>query len=270
MENISVIIPMYNASRTIERCLNSVAGQTYKGIYEIIVINDGSKDDSLLIVEAFIKKHKSSNIKIIDKENGGVSSARNAGMKISQGNFIAFLDSDDEWLPKKLSKQFEVFENDPDVALVGTTINDMPFKRFFLKKISEVTEITLKNLLFKNFFQPSTVLLKRELLNTVGFFNEKQRYAEDGNYFMRIAFKHKCVLLNDSLLNFGDGKRGFGSSGLSANIKEMEKGELKNLIYAHRNLNVNFLLFGIAVVFSVLKYIRRIIIVQIEKKFFPK
>lgn len=261
---ISVIIPAYNASKTIEKCITSVLNQTHTAIYQILIVNDGSSDNTVEIVESVIKKNSLSNIQIINKPNGGVSSARNAGMQVAKGEFIAFLDSDDAWLPQKIEKQLIVFEQYPDVFFVGTTMNGMVFKKFFCKKFSKTTEITLKNLLFKNFFQPSTVIMRKEIIEKIGFFDENQRYAEEGNYFMRIAFKYKCVLLNESLLIFGDGKRGFGTSGLSANIKEMEKGELKNLKYARKHLNINFFLYGIAVSFSILKYLRRIVIVKIK------
>lgn len=260
---VSVIIPAYNAEQTIFKTLNSVFNQTFKD-YEIIIINDGSTDNTLKILNDIKAENYGHDIKIISQSNGGVSSARNAGMRVAQGDFIALLDSDDVWLPEKLLVQLEVFRNDSDIVFVGTSINDVKFKHFLLKKFSRITRITLKNLLFKNFFQPSTVIFKKSILNDVGFFDENQRYAEEGNFFMRIAFEYKCVLLNDCLLNYGDGKRGFGTYGLSANIKEMEKGELLNLKYAYKKLGINFILYSISVVFSILKYWRRIFIVKIE------
>jgi len=265
MESISVIIPMYNASTTIERCLQSVLHQSYKAEYQIIVVNDGSTDNSFQVVESLIKKYHLSNIQIINKINGGVSSARNAGMNAAKGSLIAFLDADDEWLPEKMSQQFEVFKNDPDVVLVGTTINGIILKRYFFKTFSKINVITLNNLLFKNYFSPPTVIMMKKLLDSIGFFDENQRYSEDLNYFMRIAFKHKCILLNKSLSNCGSGKRCFGSSGLSANLKEMENGELKNLRYAYENLGINYFVYSIAVIFSILKYWRRIIIFKLKR-----
>ncbi|MEH7440146.1 glycosyltransferase family A protein, partial [Neobacillus drentensis] len=94
---ISVVIPMYNSKDTIERALDSIKNQTaFHEIGEIIVVNDGSKDNSLEIVKRYSESNKSMQIKIIDKENGGVSTARNAGLKMAQGEYIALLDSDDE------------------------------------------------------------------------------------------------------------------------------------------------------------------------------
>ncbi len=264
MCRVSVVIPIFNARQTVIRAVESVLSQSASDI-EVILVNDGSRDDSLALIKEFKAAHADENIVIIDQKNGGVSKARNAGMRVAKGEFVAFLDSDDAWLPDKLSKQLDILDEEPSLHLVGTTMNGEVFEKFFHKRFSRVTEITLKNLLFKNFFQPSTVIVRREVMSTVGFFDESQKYAEEGNYFMRIAFGHKCALLNESLLNFGDGKRGFGSSGLSANVKEMEKGELKNLRYAYRHLNIGPFLYGAAVAFSLLKYVRRVAIVGIKK-----
>ena len=89
---VSIIIPVYNVEDYIEKCLSSAVGQTLRGI-EIIVVNDGSTDESMKIVDIFENKH--SNIRVIDKQNGGLSSARNSGIAIARGKYIAFIDSDD-------------------------------------------------------------------------------------------------------------------------------------------------------------------------------
>jgi glycosyltransferase involved in cell wall biosynthesis len=259
---VSVVIPMYNSENTIIRCINSVINQTYNGRIEIIIINDGSTDRSRLIVEDFINNNifDKINIRLINKFNGGVSSARNAGLYEVKENYVALLDADDEWLPEKLYKQLDIFSNHNDVAFIGGLI-EKP-----LNNKSIIRNITLHKLFFKNYFQPSTVIFKREILTSIGFFDESQNYAEEGNYFMRIAHKFRCVLLNEQVVNYGQGKGGFGVSGLSANLKDMEKGELKNLKYAYNERFLNFFLYSLAVVFSVLKYIRRILIVKLRKR----
>ena len=102
-ESISVVIPMYNAEKTIEATLSSITDQdAIEYIKEILVINDGSTDSSPRIVKEYAKR-KPSLVTLIDKENGGVSSARNMGLKISKGEWIAFCDSDDIWVKDKLS-----------------------------------------------------------------------------------------------------------------------------------------------------------------------
>jgi glycosyltransferase involved in cell wall biosynthesis len=251
---------MFNSEGTIKACINSVLNQTFEGLIEIIVINDGSNDNSKLLVEKIIKESsKKIDIKLINKENGGVSSARNCGMALAKGDYIALLDSDDEWLPEKLEKQLNVFNCDKSIGFIGGLIYTSSNKK---KKISE---IPLSKLIFKNYFQPSTVIFKKEVIKKIGFFDETQRYAEEGNYFMRIANEFRCILLNTKVVNYSQGKIGFGVSGLSANLKEMEIGELRNLKFAYQSNYISFFTYFLATLFSIIKYFRRILIVKLRQ-----
>lgn len=256
---VSVIIPAYNAERSLTRALESVVNQKVKP-FEIIIVNDGSKDNTEAVANEFIEKNKSFNIKLISKKNGGVSSARNAGLKVAQGDFIALLDSDDEWFLDKLEKQLDLFKKNSEISFIGGLI----FEPKSGTK-GELIRIDLSKLIFKNYFQPSTVIFKREIVDTVGLFDESQNYAEEGNYFMRIASKYNCALMNEQVVLYDQGKKGFGQSGLSANLKEMEKGELKNLKFAYSQGYIGFFRYGFAVGFSIAKYFRRILIVKLKK-----
>jgi glycosyltransferase involved in cell wall biosynthesis len=258
---ISVIIPVYNASKTIVRTLDSVVNQSLKP-FEIIVINDGSVDNSREIIENYIKNKN--HFTLINKENGGVSTARNAGMKIAKGNFIAFLDSDDEWLPNKLEIQVEVFAKNPHIDFLATNRNEENFNRILWKRAIRLHKISAKVLLVKNYFSTPTVMFKSIIMDKIGYFDEKQCYAEEGNYFIRIAQQFNCYLLNESLVLTGGGKHHFGESGLSGNLKEMEKGELKNLKDALSLKIINILEYLFLVSFSVLKYIRRIVVTKLR------
>ncbi len=258
---ISVVIPMYNSEKTILRAIKSVFNQTYKGFIEIIIVNDGSNDDSQLVVENFIKTNSHKDIKLINQENGGVSKARNTGLRNISGNYIALLDSDDAWLEDKLIKQINIMNSDHSIDFLGGSFNGFGFKN---KKVGELVKIKFKDLLFKNYFQPSTIIFKKEVLDRIGFFDETQRYAEEGNYFMRVANAFNCFFLNENVIIFGDGKAGFGESGLSANLKEMEKGELKNLKFAYKQGWINPILYIFTICFSLLKYLRRILIVKMR------
>jgi glycosyltransferase involved in cell wall biosynthesis len=255
---------MYNAQNDILRCLTSVLNQTYKNL-EVIVVNDGSKDNSESLVNEFILKHPELKISLINKTNGGVSSARNEGLKQVNGDLVALLDSDDEWHNNKIEMQIKYLERHKDIDFIACNpINDK-IERYVFKRFGEVNYIKVKDLIFKNYFQPSTVLFKKYVLDDIGFFDENQRYAEDCNYFIRVANKYKCVLVNHRLINYGYKKVGYGESGLSGKIVEMEKGELKNLIFAYKNNFINLFLLSIAIVFSIFKYIIRIIKVKIAK-----
>ncbi|MFH4150887.1 glycosyltransferase family A protein, partial [Acinetobacter baumannii] len=99
--------------------LNSVKEQTLRCNYEVLVVNDGSKDNSKDIVEQYISENKDFNVILIDKPNGGVSTARNAGLSQSKGDLIAFLDSDDKWFPNKLEKQLNLLNEYTEIDLLG-------------------------------------------------------------------------------------------------------------------------------------------------------
>ena len=259
---ISVVIPMYNSEKTIERALNSVISQTYKGKIEIIVVNDGSKDNSAEIVENYCKGHSKHIIQIINQPNGGVSKARNTGLKHATGEFIALLDSDDEWIPEKTSIQMKYFDSGNIDFVTALRNND---KISFPYSVNErgYVEVTLNKLLFKIVGHTSTAIFKRKILEKHGYFDENQRYSEDANYWMKVSHSSVMIMLNKKLVITGGGKPSIGHSGLSSNIEEMEKGAQKN-IDDMKNLGyINVLEYIFFKLFAKIKYIRRIIIIKI-------
>ena len=168
MPLISVIIPTHNRDKFLENALLSVINQTYKNI-EIIVVDDDSKDNTKKIVDKLKKKHK---IKYIFKSRlpKNPAATRNEGIKRAKGEYIAFLDDDDEWLPEKLERQVEIFNQNKDVGLVYTKYKDV-----YENKIVEKGDIGC-----------STVMVKKEILNKIGIFDEKLGCAEDRDLWMRI------------------------------------------------------------------------------------
>jgi len=250
---------MYNAESTIENCLKSVLNQTYKGKIQVFIVNDGSKDLSKQIVEDFIRNHSSkATIQLINKENGGVSSARNIGLKLAKGNFIALLDSDDEWLPNKIEAQIN-YLTDKGFDFVCSCRNNevigFPYKIIN----NEYAEISLKKLLVKVVGQTSTAMFKKEVLLNTGYFDENQKYSEDANFWMKISLQNKMIILNRSLVITGGGKPAVGFSGLSANFKGMEDGAQKNIKEMYDLGNINFFEFQLIRFFSKIKYYIRII-----------
>lgn len=261
---VSVIIPMFNASQTILKSLDSVLNQSFKGELEIIVVNDGSTDNSLAVLREFCSNSNIDNIVIINKENGGVSSARNLGIRASKGEYLAFLDSDDRWESNKLEVQLSVFENNSDVDLLGTNRNGESFKSFMGMKFDRLVKISSRLLLFKNFLSPPTVMMKRSIIDNIGLFDENQRYAEEGDFWIRICKENNCYLLNESLVVTGEGKPHFGHVGLSSNLWGMEKGELKNIKTALNLKIIGRFQYFFLVIFSILKYFRRVLIVKLR------
>lgn len=260
MNKVSVIIPMYNACSTIIDCIESVINQNYS-YYEVIIIDDGSTDESYKIVEDYIQQKKLNHkIILVKQKNSGPSKARNKGIQLSTGKYIAFLDSDDIWMHNKLIKQISIMENDSDIKLSGTSV-----KGKLIKDKRNIIEITFKKLLYRNYFMTPTVIVKKEVLDLVGGFDEKKKYSEDYDLWLKIASENKVVLLNEELCICGGGKPTFGYSGLSSNLKQMEYGELENYYNLLRNNKINIIRFIRVCIFSYIKYIRRIIITKIRR-----
>lgn len=232
---------------------------------EVIVVNDGSTDNSRDLVEKYIEEYPDFPLTLINKGNGGVSTARNAGMKKATGDWIALLDSDDKWLSNKLQRQIQILKENVNIDFLATGRNNEVISRIGSKKLENLDRVSAKDLLIKNVFSPPSVIFRRSIIDNIGLFDEEQRYAEEGNYFIRIANKFNCYFLNETLVLTGDGKAHFGESGLSGNIWEMEKGELKNLKDAKKFGIINRTEFAMLNIFSVLKFIRRWIIVKGRK-----
>ena len=114
----------------------------------------------------------------------------------------------------------------------------------------------------KFIFQPSTVLFRKSVIDEVGLFDENQKYAEEGIFFIKMCHRFNAYFLNEKLVLNGGGKHHYGESGLSGNLKEMEKGELKNLKEAFKLNIINVLEYSFLVCFSIIKYFRRVLIVK--------
>lgn len=226
---ISVIIPMYNAEKTIKQSLISVKNQTFPmENMEVLVINDGSTDNSRLVVERFIKDNPNVKIILVNQENRGVSITRNVGLKMAKGEYVALLDADDEWLPEKIERQVFYLQN-KEIDFISSLMKNYKLLPPYRVGTDHLAEVTFRKLLIRNGIPTPTVLFKRQILEDIGYFDEKQNYAEDANYWLRISEKYKMYILCESLVIAGGGKRTFGVSGLSANLKEMAKGFQKNL-----------------------------------------
>lgn len=183
---VSVIIPAYNAEGYLAETIESALAQTFRS-FEIFVVDDGSADRSADIAERYAPQ-----VRVLRKKNGGPASARNLGICESSGNFIAFLDSDDLWMPDKLARQVAYFESHPAVGLLYGealmfTIADGGKK--VEGKIGYAGEASLRLLLYGDFIPNSTVMIRRECVDRVGLLNESRDLiaVEDYEYWMRIA-----------------------------------------------------------------------------------
>ena len=262
--NVSVILPIFNSFNYVEVAIDSVLSQTYP-ISEVIVIDDGSTDGSAILIK---NKYPEDIVKVFSIKNVGAAGARNYGISVAKFNWIAFIDSDDKWDLSKLDKQISVLKNFSEIKLLGCVTNMPHFKNKILSDDNILIPISLNMLLFKNYFQTSTVIISSKVLSELGGFPEGRRYAEEGDLFLRIAAKYKCMLINEVLVDYAGGKRGFGVSGLSSNIFSMEIGELNNIYRSFKRRDIDFYLFFLASLFSIIKFIRRFIIYIFNKVFF--
>jgi glycosyltransferase involved in cell wall biosynthesis len=246
---ISVVIPLYNASKTIVSTINSVLEQSYK-VSEIILINDGSFDNSSNIVRETFSEYINRNfIVLIEKKNEGPSVARNIGVEIAKYDWIAFLDSDDQWIFNKISEQVEIIKNNNNIKLCGTSSNIVNFNK---KEICIL--ISYRQLLFKNYFSTSSVLVKRESFQKALGFNKHQKYSEDYGLWLEIlSFENSCVVLNKKLLiyNVLEGSR------LSNNSFCMMKGELLNYKKQLDKMRINFGFYLLLCILSFIKFLKR-------------
>ena len=185
---VSVIIPVYNNAGTISRTVDSVLAQTIDDI-EIIIVDDGSTDDTRAYLKPYGKR-----IRYFYQSNQERSAARNNGLLQARGQYIAFLDADDYWLPFKLEKQIAVFQNNPELGLVYSQAyaikkQDQPLYILGKKGINSSNDPseTFCRLLVGNFIPSPTPLISSQCVRETGFFDEKISIREDNDYWLRIA-----------------------------------------------------------------------------------
>ena len=186
--SVSVIIPVFNRLKLIPRSMNSVINQTYP-VNEIIVVDDGSNDGTYdMIKENFPQAI------LIYQENRGVSSARNIGIQAANSKWIAFLDSDDEWMPNKIEEQISFFIKNPLIKVChtdeiwirnGVRVNQM-------KKHRKCLPLCV--------ISPSSIIIHKDIFKDVGFFDENLPVCEDYDLWLRICSKYKVLYLDQKLV----------------------------------------------------------------------
>lgn len=204
--SISVIVPVFNRELTIARCLQSVINQIV-AVEEIVVVDDGSTDGTAEIVRSYQRDHPS--IKLVEKLNGGVASARNAGIRVATGEWILFLDSDDVWVPKKIQNFMHSVQQFPQVEFWHTNRAQKRHGVIDGGRTVPASSMQDKEFLYSNWaIKTSTVGVSRNLIKSVGkAFDENLRTCEDYEFFWRCIFTAKKVGyidLNDTVIYLGD------------------------------------------------------------------
>lgn len=192
---VSVIIPVYNRRDFLERALDSVEAQVYRN-YEIVIADDGSTDETKEYLKTIQHKYISLN------HTGKPGHVRNMGFLASKGEYIAFLDSDDQWKPEKLTAQIEFFTHHPDILISHTReIWQRRGKIISQKKQQHKRQGYIFNdALIKCIIGPSTVMLKRELFKDSGMFNPGLEIAEDYDLWLRITAQHPVGYIDKPLV----------------------------------------------------------------------
>ncbi|OPX39386.1 MAG: glycosyl transferase [Desulfobacteraceae bacterium 4484_190.3] len=222
MTEVSVIIPTFNRAHLVGRAISSVLFQAFER-YEILVVDDGSTDSTGTVAKQF-----GSRIRYIRLEdNRGVSAARNTGIRESSSPYIAFLDSDDYWLPEKLSSQIRFFRDHPEIFICqteelwirkGKRVNPRKIHR---KPSGDIFSPSLKLCLVS----PSAVMVNRSLLDQTGHFDETLPACEDYDLWLRIAAQHPVALIKKPLVI----KMGGHSDQLSRRFSGMDRFRIRSL-----------------------------------------
>ena len=183
MARVSVILPVHNGASTIARALSSVFAQSFTD-YEIVVVDDGSTDETASVLAGYDR------IRVISQSNRGVSAARNAGLRAARGEYIAFLDDDDEWMPEMLARCAEVLDQDPNCVLAYTGVlrvdltgTPMPNQE---NQTEGVDSPTLAQMLERPWILvPSQFMVRHAVLERCDGFDERLSGPEDVHFLLR-------------------------------------------------------------------------------------
>lgn len=199
---VSIILSVYNGEKYLDDSISSVLSQSYKH-FELIIINDGSSDNSISIITEWSKKDK--RIVVVDKKNTGLTSSLNIGLEKSNGKYIARIDADDVWLSSKLESQVDFMEKHPEIVLLGTGTN-------FINEDGEVlnqnevkqptTDLELRKIyLYKNPFVHSSVLFRTSTMISLGPYNVNYKYAQDYEFWYRMMKVGHIAILPEVLIS---------------------------------------------------------------------
>lgn len=219
MPLISVVIPAYNAEKTIRTTIESVLSQTFSD-FELIIINDGSQDTTLEIIASIIDNR----IKVISQPNSGPQKSRNRGISEAQGEYLAFLDADDLWTPEKLELQLKALQANPDAALAYSWTNWIDETGQFLRRgayINATGNVYEKLLLIDFVESGSNPLVARKALDNIGHFDESLVGGQDWDMWLRIAARYPFTVVTSPQILY---RKYPNSNSWSNNVERQELG----------------------------------------------
>jgi glycosyltransferase involved in cell wall biosynthesis len=253
--SVSVVIPAYNAQFTIVRALQSVADQTFQ-VTEVIVIDDASTDNTVETVSEY-SKNSTIAIRLLPSDrNVGPGSARNRGWDSSNSDYIAFLDADDVWHPRKIEIQVREMEKSSSFSM-SCHERIVSVSHSFPKidsSIALMRELSLNNFIIKNRCSTPTVMVRRTVSER---YKNKKRYAEDYLLWMEIIAKHGNALFIQLPLTSCTNPI-YGGAGLSGSFTAMQKGELDAFRTLRQRGHLSLVKFLMATMWSSIKFVVRI------------
>lgn len=220
---VSTIIPTYNDSRYVCGAVDSALAQTYPAL-EVIVVNDGSTDNTDAVLRPYGDR-----IRVIYQQHNGLSAARNAGIQEARGEVVAFLDSDDRWLPQKVEKQIVLLESDSGIGLVGCgsyLINEEEgILKTYLAHIPVRQSDFLKEMSVRNILSggASGAVVRKDCFSRIGVFDEALTSSEDWDMWLRLGWVYKIVIAEEPLTRVMIRK---GSMSASAHAERMLANDL--------------------------------------------
>jgi GT2 family glycosyltransferase len=198
MPTVSVVIPTYNSAAFLRGAIQSVLSQTYSD-FEVIVVDDGSTDNTESVAHSFGDR-----VSYVKQENKGAGAARNHGIKRSQGKYVAFLDSDDLWLPGKLTEQIPLLDRESKIGLVYSDWAVVPeqgeAEPSYLRNRPAASGHVFDELIQCGFILTSGTVVRRSCLDDVGYFDETLSIAQDYDLWLRICYRWKVALVNKPLV----------------------------------------------------------------------
>lgn len=256
---VSVIIPCHNSESTIARCIESVLGQTAVP-EELIIVDDASTDGTLNVIETARKHHLGTLVVVRHTRNCGPSVARNAGWRAATQPYVAFLDSDDTWHPKKLELQYGWMQSHPEVSLTAHPMTQIHSECESLDPPPIWRERTVSRsaMLARKFIFTPSVMVRRQIPFR---FAEDMRHCEDYFLWLQIVFSgHRACFLDIPLAFMY--KHPYNTNGLGSNLLAMELGELSGLKRLWRSQMIGTPTFLGMCIYSVskcsIRYLRRV------------
>lgn len=244
----SIVIPTYNSQKSIENTLDSCVEQSCPP-FEIIIVDDASHDSTTKVVKKWMQIYTAGvHIQLITlSKNSGPSKARNVGWDAATGEYIAFLDADDLFLPEKLEKIVTVLRDKTDIILLGhrARVQDA-----IVGATEKLEKVYLEDFLKRNLFTTPSVVINREILER---FDETMRFTEDHDLWLRVTQKYDKSYYLDSILS-AIGRPVRAKGGQSANLWAMRKGEIK-MYYKFCKYSNLMIVFPVFLGYSLAKHI---------------